>query len=125
MSHITVCKTKITNPNSEIVKQAMQALAQIHSAKLLVNTTVQDRYGNITADYILQMPNGRYIGFKIGDKLEVVGDPYDWRDRYNQLVRQIQQYYNVYASLTVLQQMGYRVSTVQKAEQGIYVEVVR
>jgi len=125
MSHITICKTKIINPNSEIVKQAIQALAQIHSAKLLVNTTVQDRYGKITADYILAMPNGRYIGFKIGDKLEVVGDPYDWRDRYNQLVRQIQQYYNVYASLTVLQQMGYRVSTVQKAEQGIYVEVVR
>jgi len=124
MSHITVCKTKIINPNSEIVKQAIQALAQLHNAKLFVNTTVQDKYGNITADYILQI-HGRYIGVKISDKLEIIGDPYGWRDMYNQLVRQIQQYYNVYASLTVLQQMGYRVSTVQKAEPGIYLEVSR
>jgi len=108
MSHISVFKTKIKNPNPQLVHQVMQALAQQLNA-------------DIKADYILVLPNGRGIGVRVGEVLKIVGDPYGWESQYYQLEQQIVQTYVHFALLQQLQKMGYQLTNVQQLENGAIV----
>ena len=126
MSHISVFKTKIKNPNPQLVHQVMQALAQQLNAQLLVNQSYRDAYVDIKADYILVLPNGRGIGVRVGEVLKIVGDPYGWESQYYQLEQQIVQTYVHFALLQQLQKMGYQLTNVQQLENGAIVgEVVK
>jgi len=126
MSHISVFKTKIKNPNPQLVHQVMQALAQQLNAQLLVNTVYRDAYVDIEADFILVLPNKRGIGVVCRESLEIVGDSYGWREQFNQLRQQIVQTYVHFALLQQLQKMGYQLSNVQQLENGAIVgEVVK
>jgi len=125
MSHISVFKTKIVNPNPELVRQVMEALAQHLNAKLLVNQSYRDWYGNIHADHILVV-EGRGIGVRVGEKLEIVGDPYGWENKFYSLRRQIIQNYVHFALLQQLQNMGYQLANAQMLKDGTIVgEVMR
>lgn len=126
MSHVSVFKTKIVNPNPSLVFQTMQALAQLYNAKILTQS-FRDRYDVINADYILVMPNGRGVGVGIkGGELEVVGDPYGWGEQFEKLQQQIIQTYVHFALLQQLQKMGYNLASIQQLENGAIVgEVVR
>ena len=126
MSHISVFKTKIKNPNQQLVHQVMQALAQQLNAQLLINQSYEDKYVTVEADYILVLPNGRAIGVVCGGSLEVVGDSYGWEEQYQQLQQQIVQTYVHFALLQQLQKMGYQLTNVQQLENGAIVgEVMR
>jgi len=126
MSHISVFKTKIVNPNKQLVHQVMQALAQLHNAQLLINQSYRDRYVTVEADYILVLPNKRAIGVVCRDSLEIVGDSYGWEKQFNQLRQQIVQTYVHFALLQQLQQMGYQLTNVQQLENGAIVgEVIK
>ena len=126
MSHISVFRTRIVNPNKQLVHQVMQALAQQLNAQLLVNQVYRDKYVTVEADYILVLPNGRAIGVVCGERLEIVGDSYGWRDQFNQLRQQIVQTYIHFALLQQLQKMGYQLQNVQKMQNGaIFGEVVK
>jgi len=126
MSHVSVFKTKIKNPNPQLVNQVMQALAQQLNAQLLVNQSYRDRYVTVEADYILVLPNGRAIGVNVGEVLKIVGDSYGWRSQYQQLQQQIVQTYVHFALLQQLQQMGYQLTNVQQLENGAIVgEVIK
>jgi len=126
MSHISVFKTKIKNPNPQLVHQVMQALAQQLNAQLLVNQSYRDAYVDIKADYILVLLNGRGIGVRVGEVLKIVGDPYGWESQYYQLEQQIVQTYVHFALLQQLQKMGYQLTNVQQLENGAIVgEVVK
>ena len=125
MSHISVFRTKIKNPNPQLVSQVMQSLAQQLNAQLLVNQSYRDRYGDIYADYILVVGD-RGIGVRLGETLEIVGDPYKWYDKFQQISQQITQTYVHFALLQQLQRMGYQLQNVQQLENGAIVgEVVR
>jgi len=126
MSHVSVFKTKINNPNPQLVHQVMQALAQQLNAQLLINQNYRDKYVTVEADYILVLPNGRAIGVNVGEVLKIVGDSYGWRSQYQQLQQQIVQTYVHFALLQQLQKMGYQPSNVQQLENGAIVgEVVK
>jgi len=126
MSHISVFKTKIKNPNQQLVHQVMQALAQQLNAQLLVNQSYEDKYVTVEADYILVLPNGRAIGVNVGEVLKIVGDSYGWQSQYRQLRQQIVQTYVHFALLQQLQKMGYQLTNVQQLENGAIVgEVIR
>ena len=126
MSHISVFKTKIKNPNPQLVHQVMQALAQQLNAQLLVNQSYEDKYVTVKADYILVLPNGRAIGVNVGEVLKIVGDSYGWQSQYQQLQQQIVQTYVHFALLQQLQKMGYQLTNVQQLENGAIVgEVMR
>ena len=125
MSHVSVFKTKIVNPNKQLVSQVMQALAQQLNAQLLINQSYEDRYVIVKADYILVLPNKRAIGVVCGGSLEIVGDSYGWQSQYQQLQQQIVQTYVHFALLQQLQKMGYQLTNVQQLENGAIVgEVV-
>ena len=121
MSHISVFRTRIVNPNRQLVQQVMQALAQQLNAQLLVNQSYRDAYVDIKADYILVLPNGRGIGVRVGEVLKIVGDPYGWESQYYQLEQQIVQTYVHFALLQQLQKMGYQLTNVQQLENGAIV----
>jgi len=126
MSHISVFKTKIKNPNPQLVHQVMQALAQQLNAQLLINQSYRDAYVDIEADYILVLPNGRAIGVNVGEFLKIVGDSYGWEEQYRQLQQQIVQTYVHFALLQQLQKMGYQLTNVQQLENGaIMGEVIK
>ncbi|MHC1610113.1 MAG: DUF1257 domain-containing protein [Candidatus Methanospirareceae archaeon] len=126
MSHISVFNTRILNPNPELVREVMEALAKQYGAQLLVNQTYKDRYGTIHADYILVLPSGRGIGVKVGEKLEIVGDPYGWEKEFQQLQQQIVQTYVHFALLQQFQRMGYQLQNVQQLENGVIMgEVIK
>ena len=126
MSHVSVFKTKINNPNPQLVHQVMQALAQQLNAQLLVNQSYEDKYVTVEADYILVLPNGRAIGVNVGEVLKIVGDSYGWQSQYRQLRQQIVQTYVHFALLQQLQKMGYQLTNVQQLENGAIVgEVIR
>jgi len=126
MSHISVFRTKIVNPNKQLVSQVMQALAQQLNARLLINQSYRDKYVTVNADYILVLPNGRAIGVNVGDVLKIVGDSYGWHSQYQQLQQQIVQTYVHFALLQQLQQMGYQLTNVQQLENGAIVgEVIK
>ena len=121
MSHISVLRTRIVNPNKQLVQQVMQALAQQLNAQLLVNQSYEDKYVTVEADYILVLPNGRAIGVVCRDSLEIVGDSYGWQSQYQQLQQQIVQTYVHFALLQQLQQMGYQLQAVQQLDNGAIV----
>ena len=122
MSHISIFKTQIRNPNPQLLQQAMEALAQQYGARLLVGQSYSDAYDTIEADYILVLPSGRGIGVKTnGGVLEVVGDPYGWRNQFEKLQNQIVQTYVHFALIQQLQQMGYQLQGVQQLENGTIV----
>lgn len=124
MSHVSVFETKICNPNPQLVRQVMQALAQQYNAQL-VEGQYRDVYGTVKADYILVV-RGRGIGVRITNGLEIVGDPYGWHEMFNALSQQIVQTYVHFALLQQLQNMGYQIQSVQQLENGaIFGEVVR
>jgi len=126
MSHISVFRTRIVNPNRQLVQQVMQALAQQLNAQLLVNQSYRDAYVDIEADFILVLPNRRGIGVVCGESLEIVGDSYGWGKQFNQLRQQIVQTYVHFALLQQLQKMGYQLTNVQQLENGAIVgEVVK
>jgi len=126
MSHISVFRTRIVNPNRQLVQQVMQALAQLHNAQLLINQSYRDRYVTVEADYILVLPNGRAIGVNVGEALKIVGDSYGWEEQYQQLRQQIVQTYVHFALLQQLQKMGYQLQSVAPLENGAIVgEVVK
>jgi len=124
MSHISVFKTQIRTPNKDLVHQVMQSLAQQLNAQLLVNQSYRDRYGDIYADYILVVGD-RGIGVRVSEKLEIVGDPYGWYNKFQQISKQITQTYVHFALLQQLQRMGYQLQNVQLRDGVIFGEVMR
>jgi len=122
MSHVSVFKTQIRNPNPQLLQQAMEALAQQYGARLLVGQSYKDRYDVIEADYVLVLSSGRGIGVKISNGvLEIVGDSYGWKNQFMRLQNQIVQTYVHFALIQQLQQMGYQLQGVQQLENGTIV----
>lgn len=124
MSHVSVFRTKVKNPDIQVLGEAMQALAQQLGAEL-VSGEVQDAYDVVRGLYVLKMPNGRAIGVDVKEGLEIVGDPYGWKSEFNQLSQKIVQTYVHFALLKQLAEMGYQLQNVQKIEGVITGEVVR
>lgn len=126
MSHVSVFRTKISNVNGQVLREAMQGLAQQLRAELFVRQGVKDIYVVVHGDYVLRLPNGRVIGVKVNDgQLQIVGDPYGWKSEFNQLSQKIVQTYVHFALLKQLQEMGYQLQNVQEIEGVITGEVVK
>ena len=120
MSHIVEAKTSILNPNTALLRQAVEVVAQQHS-------------GGRTADYYLTYAGKRVrarlaiftddihrgIGIIVKDsgELSFIGDPFLYEEQAEVVQQQIVQTYVSLATMQALQQMGYA-TTAEDGEEG-------
>jgi len=123
MSHFSIIKISIKNPDIELLKRVVEEIAKELNAEIV--NTIRDFYGN-ALNVTIGIRNNvfrRGIGVKINEKgeIEIVGDfygvPASEIENFKQLLTQ---YYTTYALTSSLVQLGYNVQT-QKVNDKIYI----
>jgi hypothetical protein len=123
MSHFSIIKISIKNPDIELLKRVVEEIAKELNAEIV--NTIRDFYGN-ALNVTIGIRNNvfrRGIGVKINEKgeIEIVGDFYGVSaseiEKFKQLLTQ---YYITYALTSSLVQLGYNVQT-QKVNDKIYI----
>jgi hypothetical protein len=123
MSHFSIIKISIKNPDIELLKRVVEEIAKELNAE--IDNTIRDFYGN-TLNVTIGIRNNifkRGIGIVINqrDELEIVGDfygvPASEIEKFKQLLTQ---YYTTFALTTALTSLGYNVQT-QKMDDKIYI----
>jgi hypothetical protein len=123
MSHFSIIKISIKNPDLQLLKHVVEEIAKELGAEVV--NTVRDHYGN-TLSVIVGIKSSvfyRGIGVVINNRreVEIVGDfyrvPMSEIERFKQLLTQ---YYTTYALTSSLAQLGYNVQT-QKVDDKIYI----
>ena len=126
MSHFSLIKVKIKNPNMALLKKAVELIAKEFDGQIV--TRIYDYYGR-TMDVtvgLLSKTFHRGIGVRINERGEVVvvgdfyGVPYSAVERFQQLLIQN---YTALAMQTALAQLGYQVQ-IQKVQDKVYVRGV-
>jgi hypothetical protein len=126
MSHFSLIKIRIRNPNIALLKRAVELVAEELGGE--PTTTIRDYYAR-TMDVVAGVVNKTFhrgIGVRVNEKgeVEVVGDFYLIP---SSAVKQFQELlvrnYTALAMQTALAQLGYRVQ-VQKIQDRIFVRGV-
>lgn len=113
MSHYAVSRVKIVNPNQQILKRALQRLAEKIGAELLENARVRGWGFNRRVNYLLKMklPYGNGYGIEITDNgIRIHVDEHGAPMRAEELARELTALYTAEAMREVLQEMGYSAS---------------
>jgi len=123
MSHFSIIKISIKNPNVQLLKQTIEEIAKELGAEVV--DTIRDYYGN-TLSVLIGIRSSifhRGLGIIVNNKgeVEIVGDfykiPTSEVEKFKQLLTQ---YYTTYALTSSLAQLGYSVQT-QKVDDKIYI----
>jgi hypothetical protein len=122
MSHFSIVKINIRNPDVQLLKQVVEEIARDLGAEVV--NTIRDYYGN-ALNVTIGIRNDvfrRGIGVVVErGELQIVGDfygiPPSEIEKFKQLLTQ---YYTTYALTTALTQLGYSVQT-QKVDDKIYI----
>jgi len=126
MSHFSLIKIKIRNPNLAMLKRAVEMAAEEMGGQL--TTTIHDYFGRIM-ECAAAMKNSTFkrgVGVRVNERgeVEVVGDfwgvPKSEVERFQQL---LVRNYTALALQTALAQLGYQVQ-VQKVQDKIFVRGV-
>jgi hypothetical protein len=126
MSHFSLIKIKIRNPNLAMLKRAVEMAAEEMGGQL--TTTIHDYFGRIMecAAAMKSEVFKRGVGVRINEKgeVEVVGDfwgvPKSEVERFQQL---LVRNYTALALQSALAQLGYQVQ-IQKVQDKIFVRGV-
>lgn len=126
MSHIVQAKTKITNPNMDLLRQACVIVAGQH-VEGEVTDHINDFYGKPVpvsskiAIFTRQITRG--IGIEIGanGEMSFKGDDYGsaYKVAYQQIQQEVVQTYTTLATMLALKQMGYNPEAGQQGQQTI------
>jgi len=123
MSHFSIVKISIRNPDVQLLKRVVEEIAKELNADII--STIRDFYG-ITLDVLIGIRNDvfrRGIGVRVNKKgeIEIVGDfyrvPISEVEKFKQLLTQ---YYTTFALTTALTSLGYNVQTVKQNDK-IYI----
>ena len=130
MSHWTVAKIKIRNPNMQLLKQAMLVIArELGVSEVAENYEVVGWGGRKRLCQLaipMELPYGNGYGVYINEhgEVEVVADDHGAPLTVQQFAQKLQQYYTTLAILAAAQQLGFD-AKVQQVEQGILIDLVR
>jgi len=123
ISHISLIKIKIKNPNKELLKKTIEELAKEMNGS--ITNSVRDFYGN-TYNVILAVKNEDFkfgIGVKVNEngEVEIVGDFYKVpRHKIEEFQQKLIQRYTSNALQLALIQLGFQTQT-QKLQDKIIV----
>lgn len=121
MSHLTICKISIRDPDLSLLKRTFEVLANEYRCKM--TDIVRDYYGR-TAKVMFGLNIETGIGVNIvnGD-LVVVGDKYMLGRLFDEISQKIVQYYTALAVTEAAQQMGLHVEDVVRQEDSVIVYI--
>jgi hypothetical protein len=126
MSHFSLIKIRIRNPDPALLRRAVEMIAEELGGELV--TRIQDYYGR-TMEVLLGIVNETFrrgIGVRVNERgeVEVVGDfflvPSSAVTRFKEL---LVRNYTTLALQTALVQLGYRVQA-QKVNERIFIRGV-
>jgi hypothetical protein len=126
MSHFSLIKVKIKNPNVNLLKKAVELIAKELNAQVV--SQVHDYYGR-AMDCVVGIKNAdfpRGIGVRVNasGEVEVVGD--FWKVRpgaVESFQKALVQYYTALAIQSALQALGYQVQ-LNKVQEKIHIRGV-
>jgi len=128
MSHWTVCKINIKNPNMQILRYALEMLAKELGSYVVENFEVKGWNHRRVCQFAIPMklPYGNGYGIVIENgELKVVVDDHGAPMSATEFANKLTQYYMLYAVMVASQQLGYQVAQVNKLESGaILVDII-
>jgi len=125
MSHFSICKIRIKNPNVELLKQAVVQIAKELNGEIVQE--IKDYSGNIQKDFIIAVKTPqihRGVGIKVEDgEVKLVGDFFLIRDVIEAFQKNLIQTYTALAVANSLKNLGYNVQAQkQMGKVVIYAE---
>ena len=126
MSHFSISKIKIKNPNVELLKQAVEQLAQELNGEIV--NEIKDFYGNIMKDFIIAIRTptlSRGVGVSVSKdgELQLIGDFFGVHSAAEAFQKNLVKTYTALAVAKSLQSLGYNVQAQkQKEKVVIYAE---
>ena len=130
MSHWTICKVKIKNPDINLLKQALQVIAEELGVNQVVeNMVVRGWHGKRKCLYAIPMalPYGNGYGVYIdkNGEVKVVVDDHGAPLSASTFANKLLQYYTALAVASASQQLGFNVQNFQQTREGVLIELVR
>ena len=129
MSHWTVCKLKIRNPDRGVLKRVMEVLAKelgvgVVEENFVVTGWRSKRRCLFAIPMKLRYGNGYGVYIDSEGYLRVVVDDHGAPLDANSFAAKLNQYYTALALATAAQQLGFQVN-VNQVEQGVIIDLVR
>jgi len=130
MSHWTVAKVRIKNPNQQLLKQALTAIAQELGVQQVVENFVVVGYGSrqrCVYAIPMRLPYGNGYGVYIDEngEVRVVVDDHGAPLSANEFAQKLTQYYTVLAVQLAAQQLGFAITDARQTPQGIVLDLTR
>jgi hypothetical protein len=126
MSHYSLIRISIKNPDIQLLRQVAESLARELGGEVV--TVIRDYYGNQRSDFLVgirtpKLPRG--VGIKVDEKGEValVGDFWQAEKEAERLQRLLIQGYSASAVALSLRQLGYQVAQ-QKVGEKVYIKAL-
>ena len=126
MSHWTVCKVAIKNPNMELLKTALQIMAQKLNSKVVENFEVigYRHRARCPLAIPIRLPYGNGYGILIENgEIKVVVDDHGAPLTAEAFVQELTQTYTSLAVAQAVQQLGWNINNVQEVKEGVLMEV--
>ncbi len=130
MSHWTVAKIEIRNPDIELLRQALMAIAQELGVNQVVeNFEVIGWNGRQHCQFAIpvQLPYGNGYGVYIDENgyVKVVVDDHGAPLTAQQFANKLMQYYTALAVVKAAQELGFTVQSFQQLPQGVLIDLTR
>jgi len=126
MSHWTVAKIEINNPDLAILKQALEILAKELNSTVVENFTVfgYEHEERCLFAIPLRLPYGNGYGVTIKDgKLYVVVDDHGAPMSVTEFRNKLVQHYTALAVLKVAQMIGFNVQNINDVQGNIVIDL--
>lgn len=120
MSHYAVSRIRITNPNPQILRKALEQLAKKLGAELVENARVRGWGFNKRVDFLLKMrlPYGNGYGIELSsDGIKIHVDEHGAPMKAEEFARELTALYTAEAMKEVLQEMGYSPSVEDQGDK--------
>ena len=130
MSHWTVAKLRIKNPNLDLLKQALQVIAKELGVNQVVENYVVTGWGGRMRRCLyaipMKLPYGNGYGIYIENgEVKVVVDDHGAPLSASEFANKLNQYYTALAIARVAPQLGFTIQSIQQLQQGVLIDLVR
>lgn len=123
MSHISVVRSDIKNPEIKMAKLAFENIIRKYGAKQ--TNVVRDVYGNIIEVPIGMEIGNKTLGLRINNNvLELVADKFLWGEKFEEILREFKQNYIALAIINALKSERYDIR-VKEVKGAILIDAYR